>query len=164
MRNCGFRIADFGLWGHADSCWFLNPKSAIRNPQSLLLVVLVLLPALLQAQPIYAENQIPARGVDIEYIVTIRNPVSHLYELEMSIKGIRETAVSVSMPAWSPGAYTIHDYAKNVQDFRAANGRGQPLRWEQTDKQTWRVANSDKNMCHTPSNTKCPEAGRCIPV
>ena len=140
MRNCGFRIADFGLWGHADSCWFLNPKSAIRNPQSLLLVVLVLLPALLQAQPIYAENQIPARGVDIEYIVTIRNPVSHLYELEMSIKGIRETAVSVSMPAWSPGAYTIRDYAKNVQDFRAANGRGQPLRWEQTDKQTWRVA------------------------
>src|SRR6266566_699025 len=101
VRNCGFRIADFGLWGHADSCWFLNPKSAIRNPQSLLLVVLVLLPALLQAQPIYAENQIPA---------------------------------------WSPGAYTIHDYAKNVQDFRAANGRGQPLRWEQTDKQTWRVA------------------------
>src|SRR5438094_87458 len=122
VRNCGFRIADFGLRGHADSCWFLNPKSAIRNPLSLLLVVLVLLPALLQAQPIYAENQIPARGVDIEYIVTIRTPVS------------------VSMPAWSPGAYTIRDYAKNVQDFRAANGRGQPLKWEQTDKQTWRVA------------------------
>ena len=39
-----------------------------------------------------------------------------------------------------PGRYTILDYAKNVQDFRAANGRGQPLRWEQTDKQTWRVA------------------------
>src|SRR5438093_6200853 len=139
VRNCGFRIANFGLRGHADSCWFLNPKSAIRNPQSLLLVVLVLLPALLQAQPIYAENQIPARGVDIEYIVTIRNPVSHLYELEMSIKGMRETAVSVSMPAWSPGAYTIRDYARNVQDFRAANGRGQPLKWEQTDKQTWRI-------------------------
>src|SRR5262245_2782958 len=85
------------------------------------------------AQTIYAENQIPAHGVEIEYTVTIRNPVSHLYDLEMSIKGIRDTSVSVSMPSWSPGAYTVRDYAKNVQDFRAANGRGQTLKWEQTD-------------------------------
>ena len=91
------------------------------------------------AQPIYAENQIPARGVDIAYTVTIKNPASHLYDIEMSIKGIRETSVSVSMPAWSPGIYRIENYARNVQDFRASNTRNQPLKWEQTDKQTWRI-------------------------
>lgn len=92
------------------------------------------------AQTIYAENQMPARGVDIEYTVTIKNPTSHLYDVEMSIKGIREPAVSVSMPAWSPGMYRIENYARNVQDFHAANNRNQPLKWEQTDKQTWRIA------------------------
>jgi predicted metalloprotease with PDZ domain len=90
-------------------------------------------------QPIYAENQIPARGVEISYSVTIKNPSSHLYEVEMLIKGIRETSVSVAMPAWSPGVYRIENYARNLQDFRASNTHNQPLKWEQLDKQTWRV-------------------------
>src|SRR4051794_29304743 len=71
-------------------------------------------PTVSAAQAVYAENQIPARGVDIEYTVTIRNPVSHLYDVEISIKGIRESTVSVSMPAWSPGMYRIENYARNV--------------------------------------------------
>ena len=91
------------------------------------------------SQAIYAENQIPARGVTIEYTVTIKNPTSHLYDVEIQIKGIRESSVSVSMPAWSPGIYRIENYARNVQDFHAANARNQPLAWEQTDKQTWRI-------------------------
>jgi len=40
----------------------------------------------------------------------------------MLVKGIRETAISVSMPAWEPGRYTILDYAK-TSDFRAVSGR-----------------------------------------
>jgi predicted metalloprotease with PDZ domain len=92
------------------------------------------------AQPIYAENQIPARGVAIEYEVTIRNPVSHIYDVLMSIRGVREGSIDVAMPAWSPGAYRIENYARNVQDFRAANQRGQALLWQKTDKQTWRIS------------------------
>jgi predicted metalloprotease with PDZ domain len=92
------------------------------------------------AQPIYAENQIPARGVEIAYTLSIKNPTSHLYDVEMSIRGIRDTSVSVSMPAWSPGIYRIENYARNVQAFQASNTRNQPLNWEQTDKQTWRIA------------------------
>src|SRR5262249_51170875 len=79
------------------------------------------------AQPIYAENQIPARGVEIDYTVSIKNPTSHLYDIEMLIRGLHETSVSVSMPAWSPGIYRIENYARNVQDFRATNTHNQPL-------------------------------------
>jgi predicted metalloprotease with PDZ domain len=91
------------------------------------------------SQPIYAENQIPARGVEIEYTLNIKNPTSHIYDVEMTIKGLRETSLAVSMPAWSPGMYRIENYARNVQDFHAVNQRNQALKWEQTDKQTWRV-------------------------
>ncbi len=93
----------------------------------------------LSAQPIYAANQIPARGVEIEYTLDLKNPSSHLYDVEISIKGIRDTSLSVSMPAWSPGMYRIENYARNVQDFRATTSRNQTLKWEQTDKQTWRM-------------------------
>jgi predicted metalloprotease with PDZ domain len=91
------------------------------------------------AQQIYGVNRIPARGVDIEYTLDMKNPASHLYDVEIAIKGIREKQISVSMPAWSPGMYRIENYARNVQDFHAANNRNQPLKWEQTDKQTWQV-------------------------
>lgn len=105
-------------------------------------------PAQALAQPIYAQNQIPARGAAVEYNVTINNPVAHLYDIEMVIKGIRENNVSVSMPAWMPGAYRITDFAKNVQEFQAVNGRGQPLKWQQTDKQTWRVSKQPNDDVH----------------
>src|ERR1043165_7094976 len=76
-------------------------------------------------QAIYAENQLPAHGVQIDYAVTIKNPIMHLYDVELDVRGIREPSVEVSMPAWEPGAYTIRDFAKNVQDFHAANSRNQ---------------------------------------
>ncbi len=105
-----------------------------------LLCLFVALPLSSFGQAIYAENQIPARGVSIEYALTIRNPISHVYDVEIQIKGIRDSSVSVSMPAWSPGMYRIENYPRNVQDFRAVTVRNQPLNWEQTDKQTWRIA------------------------
>ena len=95
------------------------------------------------AQAIYSQNQIPARGVSIDYTLTITNPASHLYDVTVAIKGIRESSVSVSMPAWSPGMYRIENYARNVQDFRAIDTRNQSLKWEKTDKQTWRIAKSN---------------------
>src|SRR5262249_433116 len=85
-------------------------------------------------------NQLPARGVEISYNVSFKSPGNHLYNVEILIKGIRETSVSVSLPAWSPGVYRIENYARNVQDFHALNTRNQPRSWEQTDKQTWRIA------------------------
>jgi predicted metalloprotease with PDZ domain len=120
---------------------YRNQRVIPRLRGALLCVCLLLcLSVAAIAQPIYAENQIPARGVEISYEVMIRNPASHLYDVEMLIKGIRETSISVSMPAWSPGVYRIENYARNVQDFRAVNARNQSLKWEQTDKQTWRIA------------------------
>src|ERR1051325_7775044 len=95
------------------------------------------------AQAIYSQNQIPARGVSIDYTLTITNPASHLYDVTVAIKGIRESSVSVSMPAWSPGMYRIENYARNVQDFRATDTRNQSLQWQKTDKQTWRIAKAN---------------------
>jgi predicted metalloprotease with PDZ domain len=112
-----------------------------RSVPAVFLETLVILSRCLpvSAQPIYSENQIPAHGVEISYTVNIKNPSSHLYDIEVAIKGIREGSVSVSMPAWSPGMYRIENYARNVQGFHALNSRNQPLRWEQTDKETWRI-------------------------
>ncbi len=43
------------------------------------------------------------------------------------------------MPAWSPGAYWIHNAWRNVQEFSASDETGAALKFEKTDKQTWRI-------------------------
>src|SRR4029079_5090481 len=69
-----------------------------RLPPLLAGLLLLSLSVSLFGQAVYIENQIPAGGVQIEYAVTIKNPVSHLYDVEMDVKGLRTTSVSFSMP------------------------------------------------------------------
>jgi len=85
--------------------------------------------------------QVPA----IEYTLTAKNPLSHLYTVEMQISGIRSTTVDVAMPAWSPGVYLIRDFASNVQQLEAVTRQNRPLQAEQIDKQTWRISKTDSD-------------------
>ncbi len=80
-----------------------------------------------------------AQAPNIQYTVSISNPISHLYDVAIEIRGLRTTSIELAMPAWEPGNFLIRDFAKNVQDFRAF-ARETPLPWTQTDKQTWRVS------------------------
>src|SRR5678816_3227866 len=43
----------------------------------------------------------------IEYTVSARNPISHLYTVEMLINGVRGSSLDIAMPAWSPGALSL---------------------------------------------------------
>jgi predicted metalloprotease with PDZ domain len=47
-------------------------------------------------------------------------------------------AVVLSLPAWTPGAYEISNFARWVSDFGAAQNGG-ALRWDKLDYDTWRV-------------------------
>ncbi len=92
-----------------------------------------------EAQVVYAANQIPAGDVEIDYRLTIEDPTFHIYTVEIEIQDIDADTVRLAMPAWSPGAYSIRNYARNVQNFQARSGR-RPLQWKKIDKQTWEVS------------------------
>src|SRR5437660_2561665 len=46
--------------------------------------------------------------------------------------------VLLSFPAWTPGAYEISNFAREVSQFSATSG-GRPLQWDKLDYDTWRV-------------------------
>jgi predicted metalloprotease with PDZ domain len=46
--------------------------------------------------------------------------------------------VVLSLPAWTPGAYEISNFARNVSRFGAQQG-ADSLRWDKADYDTWRV-------------------------
>ena len=81
-----------------------------------------------------------AQTPSIEYTLSARNPISHLYDVQIGSRGVRSTRLDVAMPAWSPGVYLIRDFAGNVQQLEALTRQNRPLRLEQLDKQTWRIS------------------------
>lgn len=80
----------------------------------------------------------------IDYTVRLDpQPASHLLHVTMRVRGVAGPSIDVAMPAWSPGAYRVHDAWREVQEFSAGEAGGAPLRFEKVDKQTWRVFRSN---------------------
>jgi predicted metalloprotease with PDZ domain len=114
-----------------------------------LLLVLLASASVVTAQP--AE---PLRS--ITYRLTMPRPVSHLFEVVIEVDppvGEVSKTIDFQMPKWSPGRYSVFDFAKNVQEFSAytlncavrkdapsaLNCQVTSLPVERPDDQTWRV-------------------------
>ncbi len=75
---------------------------------------------------------------EIIYRLTMPEPHSHLFGVEMRVEGVHGP-VELVMPTWTPGSYMVREFARHVLSLRAEDGAGAPLRWTRADKQTWRV-------------------------
>jgi predicted metalloprotease with PDZ domain len=76
----------------------------------------------------------------VRYAVRLdKQPASHFLHMSVEVDSGRADSVDFAMPAWSPGAYSIHNAWKNVQEFAATDETGARLNFEKVDKQTWRV-------------------------
>ena len=76
----------------------------------------------------------------VSYTVTLdRRPTTHFVHIALTVDSGNAASIDVAMPAWSPGAYNIHNAWRNVQEFLAADETGAQLKFEKTDKQTWRI-------------------------
>ncbi len=76
----------------------------------------------------------------IEYQLTFTKATAATRSLGVSMRFQASAAgpVELSLPAWTPGAYEISNYARRVSSFTAAQGSA-ALRWNKTDFDTWRV-------------------------
>jgi predicted metalloprotease with PDZ domain len=88
----------------------------------------------------------------ITYRLAMTRPTSHLFEVAIEVElppELNDKPLQFQMPKWSPGRYAVFDFAKNVQEFRAFDGRcpsGTPCTRKivrtvtRIDNQTWSVA------------------------
>ncbi len=88
--------------------------------------------------PVWAT--VSSAAPQVSYELSMPKPSSHLFDVVMRIEGVETPNIQVAMPAWSPGAYIIGNYEKNVQEFTASDGAGKALAYEKTDKQTWKIS------------------------
>ena len=81
-----------------------------------------------------------AQVSDISYRLSFTRTTAAIRTLDvsMSFTAAGPGPVELSLPAWTPGAYEISNYARQVGGFGANQGQTK-LTWDKTDYDTWRI-------------------------
>ena len=74
-----------------------------------------------------------------EYTVKVASTADHLFHVTADFKNIDQPTLDLSLPTWTPGWYTIENYAKNILRFKITDAAGKALPLSMTRKQTWHV-------------------------
>ncbi len=109
-----------------DSCATVNSESlgAFRL-KNWILCLLFALPAFAQ-EPVRYELRFP-------------NRVHHEAEIRATFTGIQQPVLEVKMSRSSPGRYALHEFAKNVYNFRASDAQGHSLSITRPNPYDWNI-------------------------
>jgi predicted metalloprotease with PDZ domain len=106
--------------------------------------VLAAAAVLVTSPPVAAQQPTSAPISDIQYTVTVDSQLgtARTIRVAMRFATTGNTAVLLSMPAWTPGAYEISNFARYVSSF-TPTADNRPLDWDKTDHDTWRIAGAN---------------------
>jgi predicted metalloprotease with PDZ domain len=79
---------------------------------------------------------------NISYKLSMSNPHTHYFEVEMTIENLKQPYIDVKMPTWAPGSYLIREFSKSVEDFNVTS-EGKIIPFEIISKNTWRIESND---------------------
>lgn len=91
---------------------------------------------LLAALPAFAQGP-------IAYRVSLPEPEHRWMEVEVTFTEVPAGPLEIRMSRTSPGRYALHEFAKNVLGFEAADGTGAALPVTRPDRHQWNVAGHD---------------------
>ena len=94
-------------------------------------MLLTLLLALQQPAP-------AVTGIRYELVFDSASARQRSVQVTMRFEVAGTAPVLVSLPAWTPGAYEISNFARKVSNFSATSG-GRALDWDKSDYDTWRI-------------------------
>ena len=77
---------------------------------------------------------------NVRYGVTFDSSTAprRLLKVTMAFDVTGSGPVLLSLPVWTPGAYEVSDFAKNVSGFTPTAGTT-ALKWDKLDYDTWRI-------------------------
>ena len=95
--------------------------------------------------PVASADPVSAPISNVRYTVTFNGATARdrLLEIAMTFDVASAAPVLLSLPAWTPGAYEISNFAKKLVGFAPRATRsgvsGDTLHWDKLDYDTWRI-------------------------
>ncbi len=110
-----------------------NPKNpTFEGLKYFLIVVLAVWPMAYSS----AQEITPA----FNYTVSISQPASYAYEVELQTSGWAKDTVQFKMPRWMPGYYQIMDYSKQIDSIWAKDSQGLQIPLKKINGSTWEIS------------------------
>ncbi|HEU4936441.1 MAG TPA: PDZ domain-containing protein [Vicinamibacterales bacterium] len=79
----------------------------------------------------------------VEYRVSFPAPEHHYAQVEVTWPGITAATLEARMSRSSPGRYAVHEFAKNVFDVHAFDGKGREMKASRPNPSQWDVTGHD---------------------
>ena len=79
----------------------------------------------------------------VRYLLTFPSPAHHWMQVEVAFRELAPAPLELRMSRASPGRYSMHDFAKNVYDVQAVDGRGRAIALTRPDPYGWTAAGHD---------------------
>ena len=76
----------------------------------------------------------------VRYAVSFPHAAHHEAEVRATFSGVRQPVLEVLISRSSPGRYVLHEFPKNIYNFRASDGQGHALPVTQPYAYQWNVA------------------------
>lgn len=83
---------------------------------------------------------------NIHYTVSIPDPASHRYHVELKMSNWKKDTLVLKMPEWMPGYYQIMNYAKAVEGLSAKDDRGREVPFQRPSDNTISVVGLNSKM------------------
>lgn len=84
-----------------------------------------------------------------QYEISFENAVHHQASVKVTFPDLPLEVLEVRMSRSSPGRYAIHEFAKNVFNVKAFDGKGRPLSVTRPDPYQWNVSGHDGTVVFT---------------
>ncbi len=80
------------------------------------------------------------------YEISFENAVHHEAEIQATFTDISTDTLLVRMSRTSPGRYALHEFAKNVYNFKAFDGNGKTLKVIRPNPYQWQIVGHNKTV------------------
>jgi predicted metalloprotease with PDZ domain len=79
------------------------------------------------------------RGLSISYNLSLAHPENHIFDVIIQIENPSKKWLRLTLPAWTPGTYTLQNHARNLFQLKAVAKDSTRLPVEREDFDTWKV-------------------------
>ena len=76
----------------------------------------------------------------VRYSISFENRAHHEAEITVLYEGLDSSPLELRMSRTSPGRYALHEFAKNVYNFRATGANGRDVTVSRPNVHQWDVA------------------------
>jgi predicted metalloprotease with PDZ domain len=80
------------------------------------------------------------------YSISFENAVHHEAKVTIAFPEVGNDTLEVRMSRTSPGRYALHEFAKNVYNFKAKDAKGNRLEVLRTDPYSWQIVGQESDV------------------